>query len=564
MSSPAATTQQSLIASEERASHRRSGWVAGILGGILIVLLAFPPSRYTLLAQLQFALAERSLPYLHAMTVRPTSREITLLDRVASVAPDDYLMQVGRATVLAAQGGLHSRLHINNDKFDGDNTLYRLGAVVGRFPQVPGAYAHLTRYMMTDRIRLERPELPAASINRAADESARNPRPHLPGAALNRSDRTSMAPVDDAVSATGPDPDDVRMMEWALRAGERKDPDNAFWPAMLATTYFSVKRDIDGAEALRRASVKVRWDAYIYEEVLGEWRLYSAAYGDNGAIQKIGPLSLVSFPHLGEIRKMAQFVRYLADRAERDGNDTVAIDLRRELLLLGSVMSSRAQWAYEALIGTDVCMIAGTDSESKVMPGRIRTMASWQAQAPRYIALLKRNSRVSDIVWMRHEVDTCCRLRNRIDLARYDASYPGIPPGIPLTPLFGSWMACVCLIQELLTLLAIVGLLRALESLRRRSIISDSAARTRNILLMFLGAAWLTSTILATSGVPSTRFMLLFLLLSGLNLILILDAFRASRTGAVLRSARDPGDPDASAFVDTDHAVTEVSIGGAR
>ncbi len=539
MSSPTASTSHGTIASDERQAHRRSGWVAGILGGILIVLLAFPSSRYTLLSQLQFALAERSLPYLHAMMVRPGGREISLLDRVASASPDDYLMQVGRATVLADQGGLQPRQRFDNNRPDGDNTLYRLGAVVARFPQVPGAYAHLSRYMMTDRIRLERPELPLSSINRTGDDAARILRRHVPGAGLNQTDRPSGTPTGNSVPPAHLDPDDVRMMEWALRAGERRDPDNAFWPAMLATTYFSVKRDIDGVEALRRASEKVRWDAYIYEEVLGEWRLYSAAYGNNGAIQKIGPLSLVSFPHLGEIRKMAQFVRYLADQAERDGNDTRAIELRRELLLLGSVMTSKAQWAYEALIGTDVCMIAGTDSESKVMPGSIRSMASWQAQAPDYIALLKRRGRISEMVWMRNEIESCCRLRNRIDLARYDASYPGIPPGIPLTPLFGSWMACVCVIQELLTLLAVLGLVRTLESLRRRSNTTNSAAaRLQNPLLIILCGAWIASTLMATSGVPSTRFMLLFLLLTALDVILILDAVRTARSRKALRSAQ--------------------------
>src|SRR5579863_8946885 len=129
---------------------RRNGWFAGIVAGAILVLLALPSARYTVLAQLQFALAERSLPFLRSLTVRPGDAELARLDTVASRWPDDYLMQVGRATVLAAGGGLGPKQPAASHRKSGDNTLYRLGQVVDRFPEAPGAYAHLSRYMMND------------------------------------------------------------------------------------------------------------------------------------------------------------------------------------------------------------------------------------------------------------------------------------------------------------------------------------------------------------------------------------------------------------------------------
>ena len=81
----------------------------------------------------------------------------------------------------------------------------------------------------------------------------------------------------------------MRLIEWALNSGESRDTDNAFWPAMLSATYFAAHRDEEAISALTRAAHKPRWDAYLYEEVLGQWRLYSATYGDHGATQKIGP-----------------------------------------------------------------------------------------------------------------------------------------------------------------------------------------------------------------------------------------------------------------------------------
>jgi len=42
-------------------------------------------------------------------------------------------------------------------------------------------------------------------------------------------------------------------MLWALRSVEALDPDNAFWPAMLAATQFAALHDEEGLAALRRA-----------------------------------------------------------------------------------------------------------------------------------------------------------------------------------------------------------------------------------------------------------------------------------------------------------------------
>lgn len=542
---------------------RRNGWVYGILVGVVLTLVALPPVRFTLLAQLQFALAERSLPFLHALSVRPTEREIAMLDRVASSQPDDYLVQVGRATVMATQGGLQTKPHAGA-RADGDNTLYRLGEVVQRFADAPGAYAHLSRYMMNDRIRLERLDALPASATPSTEATHRNRKPDL-----TRDHHNPAGTIDNSINRdTGsrlPSRDDLSIMEWTLRAGERRDPTNAFWPAMLATTYFSARRDEDGIEALRRSSLKTHWDAYIYEEVLGEWRLYSAAYGDTGAIQKIGPLSLVSFPHLREIRKMAQLVRYLSEQAAAHGSNETAVDLRRELMLLGTVMCDKAQWAYEALIGTDVCMIAGTDSQSRVMPGNIRSVGQWEPQAAGYLTLLKRTNHNGDIAWLRRSIENSCVLRNRIDLARYDASYPGIPPGIPLTPLFGSWMACVCLIQEMITLLAIYSIVRILEGLRLRARNSARARKSRQTGLAVLAFAWIGSGFMATSGIPSTRFMLVFLVLSSVGFMFLLDRMKyvftrvtgkRSAEGASWQGDRGPTpEPDGWSLIGTLSAV---------
>src|SRR5579863_3083917 len=78
-----------------------SGWLIGVVTGVLIGLWALPPVRYTLSSQLQFALATDGAPWTHPLEPRRTPREIALLDTVAASESSDYLLQVGRATALA-------------------------------------------------------------------------------------------------------------------------------------------------------------------------------------------------------------------------------------------------------------------------------------------------------------------------------------------------------------------------------------------------------------------------------------------------------------------------------
>lgn len=517
---PAAFTNQEH--NDKSNTGARSGWVFGVLIGVVTCMLAIAPVRYTLLGQIQFALSEHnSLP--SALTGKSGNRDIKHLDRVAALAREDYLIQVGRATELAMERGLLPRVGRGTAPAATDNTLYRLGQVVQNFPDSPGAYAHLARYMMGDRIRIERPEV-AASTHERAD--ALN---------LTRSTETTLTENGPTPPTHKPDHDDLRMMEWALRAGERRDSENGFWPTMLAVTYFAAGRDIDAEDALERGSKKASWDAYIYEEVLGQWRLYAAAYGDISAIQKIGPLSLVSFPHLREIRKMAQCVRRLADTAVLQGHPAQALRLRREIEMVGSVMRNHSQWAYEALIGADVCITASTDSHSRVQPGAIRSVKQWEPEAADYVALIVKMHRRFDLLWLHEEIESSCNLKNRIDLARFDRSYPGIPPGIPLTDLFGSWMAGVCVVQHGLILVVVFGLVSVANSYdkRRTDRSSNLAARmTAGVIT----ASWMVVGFYSVSSTPSATWSELFLVISTFVLIMAACSFRSFR----MRRPQDP------------------------
>jgi hypothetical protein len=505
----------------ETLTQRRpiySGWLLGIIGGIIIGLWALPPVRYTLGAQLSFAFAEDGVPWMTPLDASRRLAEAPVLDRAAATCAGDYLVQVGRATAFVETNGTRGPTARSATSANSDRTLLRLTLVTRDFPDYHGACAHLARYMMKDRVRLVRTEL------------ASNTRPIVPGEPGGDAEESGPAR---SIPATHRD---VRLMEWALRRGEQLEPDNAFWPAMLATTYFAAERDRDGLRELHRINHTIRWDAYLYEEILGQWRLYSVAYGDHGAMQKIGPLSLLAFPHLREIRRMAQLARWYAEQAARQGDIRQAIQIRHSIAHLGRTLRETASWAYEALYGTELTLIAYTDGGLGHVESLIQTPAQWRPEAQHYLSILNRAHLRSEITWITQEVEASCALRKAVRLARSDASYPGIPPGIPLAPLFGNWMAGVSLIQQCIALF--VAMLLVITWGRY---VHVPTKRVRLLFLPVCVIATLCTGGLLFLGVPSEPMAIAFLISTAVLLLLLLEyLYELRHEGRGTRKSQNP------------------------
>jgi hypothetical protein len=454
----------------------------------------FPAARNTLVSQIQFALIVDNLPWVRAFDTRRNTSEIQRLDATSALHSDEYLLQVGRATALADALERPPRKPADSappPNPDDDKTLYRLGKLAKEFPLNAGSYAHLARYMMVERIRVRRKELDTSLGNRS-----------------------------DLIRAQ-----DFRMMEWAVRAGEVCDPNNAFWATLLATACFAYGKDVEGLNALERATKKQKWDAYIYEEVLGQWRLYSEAYGDNGAAQKVAPLSLIAFPHLQEIRQMGHLVRWYANQALQAGDKERAIRLRRTLARLGMLMRETAQWTYEALYGTDLFFTATTDKSTSAITATIRTLGQWEAQSQEFKNTLFAANKRGEWIYYRASAENACQLRNSVEVAREDMT-SGLPPGIPLKELFGNWMAGVCLLQQGLSL-GIFGLVAWLWYTRYKqgggipSRIEKLANTTTLALFLIMtsilfwgteptaqkGALWVLSLLLFTSRILQILYL---------------------------------------------------------
>jgi hypothetical protein len=470
--------------------------------GLLLAIIALPTVRYTFSEQFDLALEQDSIPWVRALDARHSRSEEPRLAATAAANPDDYLIQIGLATTMADAIDMRSRYSSAAETSASEGrVLTVLARIAAQYPQDPGAFAHFVRYMTANRVQILRTEIGSA-----------------PGIG------TEMRSIPARHS-------DVKLMEWALQRGMRLDPDNAFWPTMLATVYFAADRDQEAIAALTTASRDKRWDAYIYEQVLGQWRLFAATYGDSGATQKIGPLSLVAFPHLREIRHMAEMARWKADQEEAQGRPVEAVRIRRNIAWIGILIRDSTQWAYEALLGTDLVLLSAVSSDPRININALGSEQAWQRASNPFFNLLTRLHESADAAWVHSEAATSLHLRHQISEARNDTSYPGIPPGIPLVALFGNWMAGVCLLQQAMTLAA-AGLLAVLAGRMGRGLTIGRlgyGAVLSGALVLFIATVQVMRT-----GIASPRIAAVFTISSTVLLLFLMEL--AARAAAAVTS----------------------------
>ncbi len=454
-------------ASEKRRfwlqSPHQSGWLAGMLAGLCLTLCFLPAVHTLFLAQLQFALP--ASPAVFSGPIPYSARQMRVLSRTADKYPDDYLLQVGRATVLFSASRQQRRK---------DHTLLRMVRLADLFPLSPGVYAMLVRYLTTDH--------------------------------MGEQSKTPLSPLT------------LNLLEHVITRGKHLDPDNAFWPVMQAALELregSTSLALRDFSAIRTTS---HWDAYLYEQVIGQWRLYSLAYGNHGAAQKVAPLSMIGFPYLQIVRHMALQMQTIAEQRALHGKTDQAVNIRHQIARLGQILRNTAPWSYEALFGTDLTLIASTDKGASTL--HLFYSGSWPRLAHRYLALLRKAHRKPEEEWMMHQVEKSLRLRRRMNLARYDASYPGVPPGIPLAPLFGLWMTGVCLLRQLGAFVLTALFLAVLPCLPIRAV---------RIALPVVFALTAAAALLFCKSIGSEPVGSALLVFSALSLLLWLELYANSR-----------------------------------
>jgi hypothetical protein len=191
--------------------------------------------------------------------------------------------------------------------------------------------------------------------------------------------------------------------------GARLDPDNGYFPTLLAVVRFAGGRDEAALEALHQASLATRWSDYAEAERVGAQALLIRAYGDRGPLLRVGPTSGVLLPHVTQVRRMARVAILLADQRLDRGELQRGHAIHADVVRLGRLMRLNSRYLIGRLVGGAVELIGLRilpPSGSPAAPrGKLDEVRQAQRrayerrvarEAPSYLAEIQRANREQD------------------------------------------------------------------------------------------------------------------------------------------------------------------------
>ena len=397
----------------------------GLALGVLLALLIVPQTRW--LVRLQTL---TSLRLYHPLPSGPCYTGSSVGDRkrveaVAARHPDDFAIQYAAA--------------VTDDSHD--ETLAGLHALAPRFPDRPALYANLLRCEMLGKVHLERPE---ENLLRGLPLSHKYHMGHYNA------------------------PADLTAFDADAAAGERLDPDNAYFPLMRAVGLFAGFRDAEGLAAFRRASTKPSWREYSVDEVEARWRLHEEAFDDPGALGRVNIAASILLPHFQQLRALARLILVKAVQQEAAGHREQGLQLREALRRCGDLMRAQSTIVIGALVGNAICAIATDRTGGMTQGGAPDPVSDRQMWQPldAYRAYATRlghpefAAREQAEAAVGRQVSAIVRLDDPARLSQLDQ---------PFLSLTRWWLAGLAVLANILWLLLLGGLAAGIAQLGREA-----------------------------------------------------------------------------------------------
>lgn len=278
--------------------------------------------------QTRLALTGLALGVLLALVIAPQTRWLVRPQFVPSLIsdaqsrhqfvlahPNDYTVQLGAQPTDSAE---YSR------------------SLVPRFPDSPSLRANILRYETQVIVHtLNRPDSSGNFLSAKPDPPP-EPRPGGPP----------------------PTPAQLAAFDADAAAGERLDPDNAYFPLMRAAGLFAAHRDAEGLTAVTRAGTKTGWREYYEDEVEGRWRILDGMYGHREAVASGAISYSLLFPHYQVLRAVARLVTVKAVKKEQAGHREEGLALRRSIARCGDLMRAEGTSLITNLVGISITALA--------------------------------------------------------------------------------------------------------------------------------------------------------------------------------------------------------------
>ena len=351
--------------------RQRLGWVA-LLGAYLAVL-CLPAHRALVTDQAQRVVTHRTTGWMRAANGEPGSAQSALLAE-ARKHPQERDLQLGAVLLRATpeQVAEPPNQPIPNDFTAGIRSEPRVRAaeaIHARFPDDPVVTAQLIRYAWLH-----------GSIRR----------------------RT----LGDQIDGVPLSPADLERLEQWCREGIRQDPDNGFFPTMLAGARFAAGKDEEALTTLHEASVCGTWKDYAYFEGSGARALLIRTFGDRGLSMHALAMASVLLPHLQNVRQGARLAVW---HAEQSKDRETEHRLRADVIRLGSLIRRNGDTLIARLVGAAAEHFGFGDGSTqergafrkeeqarKHAAARRSYVARLQHEAPQFAAEVERESRLLD------------------------------------------------------------------------------------------------------------------------------------------------------------------------
>ncbi|GAB4456417.1 MAG: hypothetical protein OHK0029_14290 [Armatimonadaceae bacterium] len=309
-------------------------WIIGGFGAALLLVVGLallPQTGWLVRAQLSAATGKPLVSFSDT-GVREERNTATL-----RAHPDDYLVQLAGALQGTPRATVEQDQVVINSTLSEKDRAAQLAALEPRFGSHASLYAHQLRYLTFGSLQLRR-----------VKEQVQIEVPNSVGDRYGKNDNQKPAPEDVA-----------RFIALANR-GAALDPQNGFFPTMLALGYFADHQDVLAHQALHFAAQKPFWNDYAMEEASARLRLITRTHGEVGSVARMAVTAAVLLPHFSQVRAMARLATAQAMAKEEQGDTAAGLQIRRDVSQLGASIRTTSTVTIARLVGVAVTAIASS------------------------------------------------------------------------------------------------------------------------------------------------------------------------------------------------------------
>jgi hypothetical protein len=155
-------------------------------------------------------------------------------------------------------------------------------------------------------------------------------------------------------------PDAIARMRADCVRGEKLDPENAFWPLMMASVHLAAHEDAQALASLARAAQKPVWREYVQDEVAMHREYAEFRYGEQGYLGELVRQTSILFPHYAQLRGLSRALVGQAILLEQAGRTQDALKIRIALRKVSYRISVESTSDIGSLVGIAMHSIATT------------------------------------------------------------------------------------------------------------------------------------------------------------------------------------------------------------